>query len=546
MGWSADLPADLVEQLWRDPDALLAQGTKLQDKPRCTVVRLDHACGSFVFKRQTWGNLRRTLRRSLARSSARRSWDSGWLLAGAGIPTPLPQAYVERGLGPFSTCSYLLTRFVPGTSLYRLMRFERPSAELIAHLARQVAAIWQRLDELRICHNDLKTENLLVDPQGTVWLIDLERTRRYRLARRARRKQVRDAEDLLHPRNWRANPPAADVFRRAILQTARPDAALAGTDSSEHPLVRPAPDANRASQLVSVIIPCHNAAGTIAECIASVRDMADEILVADHGSSDDTLAIVRRLGGCRILQRASDDAVAFENSAAQAASHPWILRILPDEQLNPELGRQVQDLLVTEPPELGFRISRITLLRGHRLDFGGFPLDTSVRLFRKDAGRCVARDGRVEMLLPPGQTGAIASRLFFESCASVELRLETMIRQARQAALDAQQQGIRPSRAKILWAAPSQFLRSYFLRGGWLDGWAGLHACWLSALAVCLRETLLWELYEPNAAGVAGAAIGRQTFKVYDPNSANDSAAAVDNAPLIPGRPSVREERSAA
>ncbi len=53
----------------------------------------------------------------------------------------------------------------------------------------------------------------------------------------------------------------------------------------------------------TVIIPCKNERTNIRACIESVRGLADEILVADSGSTDGTLEIVRGIGGCRIIQR---------------------------------------------------------------------------------------------------------------------------------------------------------------------------------------------------------------------------------------------------
>ena len=283
-----------------------------------------------------------------------------------------------------------------GTSLYRLMRFERPSAEFAEHLARQVADIWQQLDDLGVWHNDFKTENFLVDPDGKVWLIDFERMRRFGESERdrMRERQTKDVRDLLHPRNWRSEPAVAEVFRQAILSTPAARQALAGPLATKHPLRKPTPATNRPNQLVTVLIPCHNAAESIVGCLESVRDMADEILVADFGSTDDTLERVHRFGGCRIVQRdvmakSSDphtDPVRFVTWAASQAAHEWTLRLRPDEQLNGELSRQVQDLLATEPMEDGFQIGRTVYLRGKRLRFGNFRSEPSIRLFRKQRG----------------------------------------------------------------------------------------------------------------------------------------------------------------
>jgi len=520
MVWDADLPGDLVERLWRNPHGLLGAGRKLHDKPRCTVVHIHSSDGSHVFKYLNWGSRVRRVKKSLSRSSGRKSWIDGLYLLAAGIPTPRPRAYVERRLGPFSTCSYLLTDYVPGKNLYRVMRFHRPSSELVGHLARQLASIWQQLYDLRVSHNDFKTENLIVDPQGKLWLIDVEKMRRCGGLSRTRRKQARDAGDLLHPRNWRSDPGAAEVFRGEILKTAAAAETLASLQGGAHPLRRKVPRENRQSQLVTVLIPCRNAAQTIAGCLASVRDMADEILVADGGSTDDTLRCVRQAGGCRIVQRERVDDADFESWASRTARHPWILRVLPDERLNPELGRQVQDLLATEPAEDGFEISRTVFFRGRRLKYGGFQHDKSVRLYRKNAALYVLRAGRVEVLVPSEKVGRITSRMLCETGLSFERHLADMIRLAGCSAKDARRQGCRPKRRAALWHAPWQFVRSYLLRFGCLDGWPGLHACWLSALSVYLREAMLWELDQSVTAPGSADPGSRRTLNVFDDDSA--------------------------
>jgi glycosyltransferase involved in cell wall biosynthesis len=505
--WDADLPASLVERMWADPQALLAEGQKLQDKLRCTVARIEHPTGLFTWKHHNWGTLRRTVKKCLAQSPAHKSWqDSGYLRA-AGIPTPRVRAVLEEKLGPFQHCSYLLTDYIVGTSLYRLMRFERPSAEFVEHLASQVATIWQQLDDLGVWHNDFKTENFLVDRQGKVWLIDFERMRRFGTADRTRmrERQTKDIRDLLHPRNWRSDPAAAEVFRQAILATPAAQQTLTGPLAKRHPLNRATSSTNATSQLVTVLITCHNAADTIIGCLESVRDMADEILVADFGSTDNTLDRVRAFGGCRIIEPSSlpitksrpDQVVDLVTWAANQAKHDWILRLRPDEQLNGELSRQIQDLLASEPKKDGFEISRTVYLQGQRLRYGHFRVEPAVRLFRKCAAKFELRRGRVEVCIPSGQIGAVKSRLVYEACPKIGRCVGDMIRVATRAAEDAVHHGRPVSHRGLLWRAPMSFVGSYVVRWGWLDGWAGLHASFLAALATYFRGAIHSEFERP-------------------------------------------------
>lgn len=542
--WDADLPADLVERIWDDPFALLEDGEKLQDKLRCTVAKIEHPEGLFTWKHHNWGTVRRTLKKCLAESPAHKSWQDSSYLRAAGIPTPRVRAVFEHRFGPFQHCSYLLTDYIVGTSLYRLMRFERPADAFVEDLAQQVADIWQQLDELGVWHNDFKTENFLVDSSGKVWLIDFERMRRFgeRDRARMRERQIKDARDLLHPRNWRSDPSAAEVFRKAILATPAARQTLAGPIADNHPLAQPIPTANRPNQLVTVLIPCHNAAESIVGCLESVRDMADEIVVADFGSTDNTLDRVRRFGGCRIIQpdpfaedccRRVQDPVSFVAWAANQATHDWILRLRPEEQLNGELSRQVQDVLAAEPAEDGFQVGRTVYLRGKRLRFGDFRSESSVRLFRKNQTRFELRDGRVEAVIPSGRVGHLKSRLVFEACPSIDQCLQDMVRVATRSALDAQRNGRRASRRKWIWRMPLSFLRSYVLRWGCLDGWAGFHASCLGAIGVYLHEAIRSEVERPKFQRRSLVHDSWKQFKILMPD---ESPATSSDSTLLPVR----------
>jgi glycosyltransferase involved in cell wall biosynthesis len=266
-----------------------------------------------------------------------------------------------------------------------------------------------------------------------------------------------------------------------------------------------------------VLIPCRNSAESILTCLESVRDMADEILVADSGSTDDTLRLVRQSGGCRIIERECENELEFEAWAQSHARHRWILRILPEEQLNPDLARQVQDTLATEPSEDGFLLSRMVHFRGRRLRHGGFQHDASIRLYRKSAAQLEIRDGQVEVSIPSQRIGALRSRLVYESCPNLEQFISERIRHAERAAFEAHQRGQKPNLRNVLWRAPWQFVRSYILRWGWLDGWAGLHASGLASLAVYLRETMLWGMQQPATGKRSIAHENGRELRVFDP-----------------------------
>ena len=103
---------------------------------------------------------------------------------------------------------------------------------------------------------------------------------------------------------------------------------------------------------LTVLIPCKNEADNIRACIESVRGLADEILVADSLSTDNTRELVRQLGGCRIVEREFIDHASFKNWAIPQASHPWVLMVDADERVTAELAAEIRAIMAHDNPAL--------------------------------------------------------------------------------------------------------------------------------------------------------------------------------------------------
>src|SRR4026207_1074127 len=101
---------------------------------------------------------------------------------------------------------------------------------------------------------------------------------------------------------------------------------------------------------LTVLIPCKDEIQHIRACIDSVRPIADEILIADSGSTDGTLEAVRRLGDCRVIEREYVNSADFKNWAIPQAAHEWVLVVDADERVTPELAGEIQRLLANDPP----------------------------------------------------------------------------------------------------------------------------------------------------------------------------------------------------
>ena len=107
---------------------------------------------------------------------------------------------------------------------------------------------------------------------------------------------------------------------------------------------------------LTVIIPCKNEREQLAACIASAKQLAADVLVADSGSTDGSLEIARALG-CRVIEREYRTSGDFKNWAIPQAANPWVLILDADERLPPELAAEISQVL-ERPKYDGYRIRR--------------------------------------------------------------------------------------------------------------------------------------------------------------------------------------------
>ena len=131
---------------------------------------------------------------------------------------------------------------------------------------------------------------------------------------------------------------------------------------------------------LTVLIPCKDERRNIRACIESVQAIADEILIADSGSTDGTLDIVRDIGGCRIIEREYINSANFKNWAIPQARNEWVLIVDADERVTPELATEITKLLESPPEDKdGFWIDRANHYLGYRIRHCGWNSDAVLR-----------------------------------------------------------------------------------------------------------------------------------------------------------------------
>lgn len=207
-------------------------------------------------------------------------------------------------------------------------------------------------------------------------------------------------------------------------------------------------------QKLTVIIPCKNERLNIRPCIESARQVADEILIADSGSTDGTLAIVREMGGCRIVEREYVHSGDFKNWAIPQASHAWVLILDSDERIPPTLADEIRRHLANGPELDGYLVPRINYFMGHLVRHSGWANDRLMRFFHRDRGRYVGDTDHAEVAIATGRSGTLHSALVHYTYWSYDQYFRKFDRYTKWQAQVWHQQGRRPSYLRLITSGP--------------------------------------------------------------------------------------------
>ena len=232
---------------------------------------------------------------------------------------------------------------------------------------------------------------------------------------------------------------------------------------------------------LSVAIIACNEAHRIARCLQSVA-FADQVVVLDSGSTDDTVAIARGLGAD---VEVTPDWPGFgpqKNRALARCRYRWVLSIDADEQVSDALAAEILRVLREAPAEAtvaGYWLRRSSRYCGQVIRHGLWGNDRVLRLFERQRGRFT--DARVhESLVCDGETRVLEGILVHDSVDSPE---DARSKARRYAFLGAEALRARGRGGSLQGGVHAgwSFVRGYLLRAGFLDGRFGLTLARLNA-----------------------------------------------------------------
>lgn len=227
--------------------------------------------------------------------------------------------------------------------------------------------------------------------------------------------------------------------------------------------------------MLSAVILTRDEADRIADAIRSVA-FADEVVVVDAGSTDDTVGIALGLGA-RVIAADWPGFVAQKNRGLAEALGDWVLSIDADERVSAELATEIRGAMNGD--RAGWSMPRLNVWLGHPLRHGHWYPDRRLRLVRKAHARWVGDDphDRLEVDGPVGELRGDLVHLPYRNLGDHLARIDRYTR------IDARE----GSWVDLLVRPPWHFFAGYVLRGGFLDGRAGLFVAMLGALYVALK-----------------------------------------------------------
>jgi glycosyltransferase involved in cell wall biosynthesis len=245
---------------------------------------------------------------------------------------------------------------------------------------------------------------------------------------------------------------------------------------------------------LSVLLPTYNNAALLPALFAAYA-WADEIVVVDSFSTDNTLALAQA-HGVRVLQRRYDQSANQKNWAIPQCAHAWILQVDTDELPEPGLREEIEQLLLTPSADIhGYRIPFKHHILGQWVRVMNLYPEYHLRLFRKATGRFEDKEVHAHVQTP-GTVGALRHHLLHYGMPTLSKQLSNLDRYSRYQADELRKRGKRFHWTHVVFRPLAVFAYYFFYKRGFTAGYRGFFLSAHNALFDFWAHAKLWELEE--------------------------------------------------
>ncbi|MDD4939858.1 MAG: glycosyltransferase family 2 protein [Candidatus Omnitrophica bacterium] len=231
---------------------------------------------------------------------------------------------------------------------------------------------------------------------------------------------------------------------------------------------------------LSVVVLTKNEEKNISRCLDSVVKWADEIIVIDDDSTDRTLEIASGYNA-RIIRRKMDIEGRHRNFAYAQARNLWVLSLDADEVATEELKAEINAALAQNPSYNGFTIPRRNFIGEHWVRYGGWYPSPQLKLFRKDKFK-YEEAGVHPRAFMEDPCGHLRSDIIHYSYRNFEDFLSKLNNQTTREAQKWFEQNKPMRLGRFLWRTYDRFMRSYFGKKGYKDGFLGFVVAYYAGL----------------------------------------------------------------
>jgi glycosyltransferase involved in cell wall biosynthesis len=242
----------------------------------------------------------------------------------------------------------------------------------------------------------------------------------------------------------------------------------------------------------SAIVVCFNEEERIEACLQSLT-WCDEIVAVDSFSTDRTPEICRRYTE-HFHQRKWAGYREQKAFAHSQATMDWVLLVDSDERVPPELREEIKTSLAYDGERYaGYAVPRLVYYLGRWWRRGGWYPDYDVRLFRRNRAIWGGSDPH-EKILVDGKVRKLKNPLHHFSYRSIEDHIQRINRFTSISSQELRKEGGRWRLTDAILRPGVRFFRSYIIKRGFLEGFAGFYVAVTAAVYVFLKYAKLWEL----------------------------------------------------
>ena len=252
---------------------------------------------------------------------------------------------------------------------------------------------------------------------------------------------------------------------------------------------------------LSVVIITFNEEANIGSCIDSVKDIADEIVVLDSYSTDETVKVAQSKGA-KVWQQEFAGYVGQKNKALSLASHPFVLSLDADEVVSDKLKASILKAKATFTFS-AYRMNRCANYCGQFIRYGTWYPNRKIRLFDKRVGYWGGINPHDKVVFDrPVAVKRLEGEILHYSFKTIQDHLAQNKRFSNIAAQSLYEVGKRTNRMKILVNPAWAFLNGFIFHAGFLNGKAGFTISLNQARYTYLKHKKLFRLHKEYAGRV--------------------------------------------